>query len=240
MSSGGPRDFSVPTFRGGLVLNSQAFHGGGGWYPGRTRNTFAEPGVALETAGRTTIVQLHWLGGDQPVNLAPIDHDFDLLVTTETDYFTFLEAQERGEPVSLWLDQRITDQWYIPGANAGQVTWRSSRWLPWSSTWGVDHATSPPEVWLEDAAGVRVAQTIITTGTPIAGEVLVPETGGDFGDLETPADLTERWLILRYAPVLVAKIGRLRVTLRELNSLRFSCPIEEILAGDYTIGVAAA
>jgi hypothetical protein len=216
----------------GFWIDGVFFHGSAGFYPRGTSLRFGEASATLPTIGGTGIVQHRWLGGDTPLNLAPVDQDVSFLVTNESDYLRFLEAVERGRPVEIFADVLFVDQWYIPGGNTNQSTWRTSRRLPWSLP-GIDHATRPPRVFVE-TAGVEVEQTVVKVGPPIAGEVVVPETGQVFGDLETHSSLSGDFLKLRYHPIMIAKLSSVRLVYRSTNELRFTCRIDEVLSGTYT------
>jgi hypothetical protein len=235
MPSSGPRNFTQQSFVKGLWIAGHWFHSAAGYYPGASSYALGDGSVLLKTMARTGIVQHRWLGGDAPLSMAEIDETFSFRVISETDYVRFVQHEQRGRSIELWLDVLIVDQWHIP-SNTGLV-FKTSRLLPWSLS-GVTHATRPPRAFLESAAGVEVEQTIVT-GTPSANEVKVPETGQVFGDIEIPSGVTEEFLLLRYHPILLAKISGIQIVHQGPNDIRFTARLQEVLSGVYTPAAAS-
>lgn len=218
--SGGPATWTDLPFRqGGIYLDGTLIEGG---MARPLMDLTALMGCrVLVTAGGTGILQRLWLGGKAPVDVVPFaDFPMQMNVRDEADYRLFLTRKGRSMPVELWADWPLFEQWYIPARASGQTEWETRWKLPWSLP-GVSHATRPPRVYVDD-----VQQTVLTSGTPSAGEVVVPEAGG-YGTLVTPVDLDGTWLRLEYAPVLIVYLAQVKMQYARLNDLVFNVDVSE-------------
>ncbi len=233
----GPRSFTPPHWRLGLWVNGYWFHNASGWMPGRGSLAGAVGPVVLPTEAGA-IVQHRWVGGDAPVNLnRRLDRmAFEFQLMLESDFELIEDYASRGTALRVWLDAWMVDTWYIPGANAAQTTWRTSRHLPWDIA-GVSHATRAPSAYFEDASGNRTPLTIVTSGTPNPGEIKIPDSGGTFGDLETEVveNLTDTYLVVRYPPVFHVVMDNVQREVRGPNDIRVGFELTEIPAGVYTV-----
>jgi hypothetical protein len=189
----------------------------------------AVSGSVLRMVSGTAVYQFNGLGGDQPVNMHPLETDVRFTASYEEDYLLFEKAAAKGEPVDLYLDVYMIDLWLIAAANANQTIWKTSRKLPYSLS-GISHATRPPKAFID-----TTVQTIITSGTPIAGEVKIPDTGG-FQDIETPSGIAGTYLEVRYPALFVVKLLDIRRDYRAANELRFDVSMLELLQNTYTAG----
>jgi hypothetical protein len=206
-----------------------AFVRGGGYFPqGFSLDGPAGPAL-LRTAAGNSIQQSVWLGGDMPVNANPINGRWGFRVAYEADYQRFLAAEARGRAVELWFDMPYSDWWYIPGADAGQTTWKTLRRQPWHIT-GVSHATRPPAVLVD---GLELT---VVTGSPSSGEAQVLDEGGAIGTITTDTDDTDgaEWLELRYHPVFLVAVANVSRTLQDVNFWQVDADFAEHLEGVYT------
>jgi hypothetical protein len=198
---------------------------GGAFYPQPLAVSQASRGSVLATIGGTDIVQLVWLGGEVPVNLRPVSVPVDVVLAHEEDYWAVTEASELGLAVDVYLDLPVTDIWSIAHADAGQTTWKTSRKLPYgSSLTGVSLASRPPTALIDG-----VAQTVVASSGPGAGEVYVPDSG-DYAAIETPTGIAGSYLKLRYPPILRARLVGLQRSLRAHNALAVAFTVEEVMA----------
>lgn len=181
----------------------------------------------LTTVGGTEIVQRRWLGSKAPVNVRSTPIRLQMNVKNEADYRLFLTKAQRGLAVELYPDWPLIEEWYIPAAAANQTTWEPARKFPWDLS-GIDHTTRPPRVYKDD-----VSQTIVTTGTPGAGEAKVPIVG-DFDYVTTPTGITGTWLRLEYHPVLTVLITEVGMAYSEFNRLVFQVDAIEQMARRFT------
>lgn len=187
------------------------------------------PGAILPTMDGGGIVQLQTPGGDCPIMSSALKISITMQHNREED-FRRMSVAERFPPVRWWFELPLPCLWYIPGKNAGQTTWKTDRRLPYGGAVpGVTHATHPPLVMVDG-----VAQTVITTGTPGAGEVLVPESAG-FASVTTPAGLAGELLELWVPFELLVKISGPSTNNPQANLLAYSATLEEVQgSGDYT------
>ena len=188
------------------------------------------PGVTLNTLGNTDIEQMLWVEGSAPVNLgAKNSMQFSMNLVEEDDYWKFRTLQETGVPVEFWFDYVIADRWYIPGMEAGQTGWKTSRKSPWTVVGGVTQTSHPPDAYIDG-----VQQTVIPSGTPGAGEVKVPNTSG-YLTIETPVlvPASDTWLELRWHPIMYMKLVALRVDWLTHNRLSVTMELLESFWGTY-------
>jgi hypothetical protein len=187
------------------------------------------PGTILATMDGGAILQLQTPGGDCPVMFSALKVSITMQHNREEDYRRMCVA-ERFPPVRWWMELPLPCIWYIPGKNTGQTAWQIDRRLPYGGAVpGVTHATHPPRAEVDG-----VAQTIITTGTPTTGQVLVPESAG-FASIVTPATLTGELLVLWVPFELLVKISGPSTNNPQANLLAYSATLEEVQgSGDYT------
>lgn len=186
-----------------------------------------ETGVRLyQNLIRGTQAQSLWNGGDSPLNMYPMSGTIQMTVGKEEDYWLLMRATAEGRPQRIWFDLPLLDQWYVPAMTPGQTTWRTARRTPWGEVPGITHGTRPPRVYLDG-----VEQTVLTGGTPNAGEVVVPETA-EVVDIETPAldPNTDQYLELRYHPQIRASLAVLNYTYAEHNVMLLTIELEEARA----------
>lgn len=181
----------------------------------------------LTSVGGTEIVQRRWLASKAPVNVRSIPIRLQMNVKDEADYRLFLLHGQRGVAVEFFPDWPWIEEWYIPAMTAGQTTWEPARKFPWDLA-GIDHSTRPPRVYKDD-----VSQTIVTTGTPGAGEAKVPIVGG-FDVVTTPSGITGTWLRLEYAPVFTVLINEVGMAYEQHNRLVFEVNAVEQMARRFT------
>lgn len=198
MSGQGYWFWDVQMLRGGVYLNGEIIHRGAMVPLTRSGDS---PARTLTTLAGTQVLQRIGIGGDAPLNLRPLTFSARFSCDSEADYFRLVGAADSGTRVYLMPHLWIEDRWYIPGANPGQTTWRTSRRLAHHLPgYSYDFASRQPQVLVDD-----VPQTVLSSGTPGAGEVVVPDTGG-YVEVVTPAGLSGSYLALRYAPELVATL----------------------------------
>lgn len=221
--SGGVLDWQAaggtPAYRLGFRIGSAWIRGQGITPPHSVE--IPSGGVVLATLGRTDVPQYLWMGEDQPINLEPVRLPLDFVVNGEAGYWALRRVSESGEVVDAYLDLPAEEAWSIPLAASGQTLWKTARRLPWDVP-GVTTATRPPKAYID-----TTEQTVVATAGPAAGEVYVPATGG-FASIETPSGITGSRLVLRYHPLLSARVTDLRLEYREPNGLRVSCTVEEV------------
>lgn len=233
MTTQGPKSWEsqggTPALGLGMFFDG-AFVRGGAYYPrGLTLEAVAGATLLQSLAGNS-VQQSVWLGGDMPVNANPLRGRWQFKIATEADYQRFVNAEARGVAVELWLDLPAVEFWYIPGADAGATTWQTLRRQPWHIA-GVTHATRPPKVLIDD-----VELTVVTSGPPGVGEVVVANSGGSIGTLTTNASDTSgaTWLELRYHPVLLVAIKNVSREIADFNHIVVSAELVEHLEGAYT------
>lgn len=187
------------------------------------------PGTILATMDGGGITQLFTPGGDCPIMNSALKVSITMQHNRQDDYRRMTVA-EGFPPARWWFEVWLACKWYIPGKNTGQTTWKTDRRLPYGGAVpGVTHATHPPRVEVDG-----VAQTVITTGTPTTGEVLVPESAG-FASITTPAALTGELLVLWVPFELLVKISGPSTDNPQANLLAYSATLEEVQgSGDYT------
>lgn len=181
----------------------------------------------LATAGGTEIAQRKWLGGKAPVNVRSTALPVSFNLKDEADYRLLVSRAGRGSAVELYPDWPLFEEWYIPAKDSGQTEWQPARKFPWDIT-GVDHTSRPPRVYIDD-----VSQTIVTSGTPTAGQAKVPEVGG-FDVVTMPSTISGTWLRLEYHPVFTVLIARLGQVYEAHNNLVVEAEIIEQMARRFT------
>lgn len=193
--------------------------------------TLVPAGVTLQTHGHTTILQLPYTGADAPFTMRPSAFDMGILFTHQDDASRLTSHARMGLPFVLLVNWPFTDGWAIQGGAPAQTLWRTSRRVAWGLA-GVSHATHPPRAWVDG-----VEQTIITAGTPVAGEIKVPTTqtaGQNYETIEAPVTLTGKVLELEYWPAWVARFKGATTTVPLLNQWNLLGQIEDLPSGEYT------
>lgn len=193
---------------------------------------WSTPGATIQMADGTSCHQMAIPKPKQPIAMEPAVGSFDILIAYKDDFIRLRRAS--GLPnVLVFMGEPLEDQWYIANADAGQTTWRTSRRIGWNGTTRT-HATHPPSAYIVTGT-TQVAQTIITGGTPAAGEVKVPtaQTADQFYDtITTPALSAGDRLVFGYWPERVVKL-RVSNAYPETNRYVISVEMEESLNGDY-------
>lgn len=190
------------------------------WSPGPA-------GTRFGMADGGHIQQYQWIGGDAPLMGRPLEIPMAFQHNVEVDYFRMLEAEAAG-PRLVWFGLWLVCTWYIPGKNAGQTTWKTDRRLPYALP-GVTHATHPPSVTIDGTE-----QDILTSGTPAAGEVVVPEAGG-FATITAPADISGTWLSLKCPFELQVTVEGPSTGNPQANLITYAATLREVVgSGGYT------
>lgn len=181
---------------------------------------------ALGTAG---VQRVTWIGGDQPVSLVPALAAASIEVSDEDD----ARWIERSASLLLpWVLGLTTEDVWVAAAGNG-TTWRSSRGLWLGSP--VDLTTYRPRVWTFTDGTDETELTVITTGSPGAGEALIPTTPtSEPWDLETAA-LSSGYLAARYYAQTRWR-AQIESTVEDGREavITYGLTLEEILTGEYT------
>ena len=185
--------------------------------------------VSLNTMARTNVRQVFWLGGNQPVNMAPITATVEVTIAEEADFWVMREAADKGGVVEIWFGWPMTDWWYAPGGDGTLTEWHLSRPMAYGLVTGVTQVTYPPECWIDD-----VSQTINTSGSASSG-VVVLNSGSGFKTFETIALAvdTYTWIQLRYYPMLQVTIESMTEAYQQHNDLVFQMELREHMGGVY-------
>lgn len=240
MTKPGPLHWAPrPHYRSGLFLGGYRFDAD------RPLDHDRPEGFATaENLARTWCSQSRWVGADQPLDIAPWSGSIKINAKWEEEAQAIGDALSVGEPQRVFFGRWQTDYWAVEGAAGAQTEWRTSRGLPYdlpAPLGAADWAAYVPQVKLIDTAGVAVEQTVITAGTPGAGEVLVPDTGGGtYETIQTPAVSTltgMRWLALYYPAVLHCVVVE-KASYPVANGLEWVLGFRELPAGVYE-GAAA-
>lgn len=86
----------------------------------------------------------------------------------------FAEAMTAAGLLSLWCDAPSQEIWLSDGATATLTTSRAFGWAT-AAPHGVTSANRPARAWYGSVAAAN-EQTVVYSGTPSAGEVLIPDT----------------------------------------------------------------
>ena len=216
----GPAHWTSYPFRHlGVYLNGTQIESGSA-YP-LTSLAELSGDVSFDTLGNSQIVQTRTLGGKAPLGLSAGDFTLRMNVKDEADYKLFLTCVHKG-PVEFWPDWPLFEMWNLDLRTAGQTEFQTRRKQPWTIS-GVTHVTRPP---LVDVDGT--SQTIVTSGTPGAGEVKVLEAGS-YGTLTAPAALIGDYMTLAYAPVLDVLVTGVGQTYEVHNRLEFEVSMREVI-----------
>jgi len=209
---------------GPMYLNGQLLTSAGRAYP--TNYQIGPAGNILQTAAGNTIVQLHWTSPDLPVSRRPIPSSLEFVVSDESIYNQLLSASCSAIPSRLFLGTWVSDTWLLSAAASTQTAWRTSRRLPYAlpligrtgdTHWG-------PKAWV---GGVE--QTVLSSGTPSSGQVVIPSSGDYYGTVTTPAASTLGGdLVVSYPAEFFARIS-VSHSFSTANALAISLSAEEIL-----------
>ena len=165
----------------------------------------------------------------QPITMDPRVGTWEITIAHQEDLIRIHRAAQRGSPVLAFFNTFHEDQWLIANGDTGQTTWRTSRRIGWNGTTRT-HVTHPPYAEIDGTE-----QTIVTVGTPVAGEVKLPtsQTAEQFYDtVTTPALTAGTYLVVRYWPEMLVTLT-INYTIEAHNAYRISVGVEEVLAGDY-------
>lgn len=220
----GPHYFDPPLYKSGIYIDGSPLSG---QIQSPISNWAQQAGFGVLKTPAGDVLQGRWFGGGIPVNLNPIDFG-PLVFTVEkrNDYDRCKQAVAWGAPIAVYFDEEIIDVWHIPSRGTNQVLWRTSRRAPWHLP-GISHLTRPPRAYIDSTA-----QTVITSGVPTAGQVMVPESGGALIDITTPVAIGAGTLLkLHYRPEFMLKPLQLSQAYQDVNSLIFTMAVEEILQG---------
>ncbi len=192
--------------------------------------TVQPAGLVLPTHGRTSILQLPYTGSDAPFTMSPARFDMGILFRFQEDASRLRSHARMGLPFVMLVNWPFIDGWTLNGGLPGQTLWRTSRRLSWGLA-GIDHTSHPPRAWIDG-----VLQTIITAGSPVAGEVKVPTSqtaGQNYETIETPADPAGSILELEYWPAWVARFSGATTTIPVANAWNLIGQIEDLPSGEY-------
>ncbi len=198
---------------------------------GKLEEPVEPAGFVLPTHGGTPILQFRYKGTDAPYTLAPVRFSIELLFRFEDDIIGLTQHARSGLPFLMLMNWPLQDSWSIKAASGVQTLWRTSRRVSWGLT-GITHATHPPQAFIDGTS-----QTIITSGTPIAGEVKVPTTqtaGQNFETIETPALASGSTLVLLYWPEWVIRVSGAVNSVPVANGWFFAAQLEDIPSGVYS------
>jgi hypothetical protein len=168
--------------------------------PARIRYPRQGYAATVRTLAGTTIHQPFWLGGDAPINLkpiSPIEMDFEPGFESEAKQLAQQSDLCAFSPQAMFAGIWIHDIWYIPAAPDAQTDWQLSRSFPFDIV-DINDATNDylPKVEIDGTA-----QTIVQTGTPSAGQVLItPDVESHIITLPAKSTLSGTFLKLFYPP----------------------------------------
>jgi hypothetical protein len=193
--------------------------------PGSMKWRRATRSQSLLTMAGTNIHQGTYLGGDAPVNLAPMEVQCKFSIADKDEAFRLGELLSMGAiaPQDFFPGIWISDVWYIPVRGAGQTTWRTSRQLPYDIVDILHLGDYTPECMIDG-----VAQTLVTTGTPDAGEFKV-EAGVESESIVLPSGISGSYLTLRYPPKMMLTKVELDDDISEENAWEVNMKAEEFL-----------
>lgn len=165
-------------------------------------------------------------GVSAPASLRTRTLALKILSGSETDYFALETAEERGQAVAAYPDKVIVDTWDAIG---GQQTFSTSREIAYGSGLpGLTPSVRPARAFLNGAE-----QAVVYTGSPSAGQVLVPTTAGAqrraivAGAPLNAADILE----LRYYPMLYVVFSQVQRGTPQANQLDYSAQLIDQLIG---------
>lgn len=185
-------------------------------------------GNILQLAGGSSIVQLQWTAENLPMSRRAIPASVQFTASDEDAYSSLLRASQLGAPVRLFLGLWVCDTWLITAAAASRTLWRTSRRLPYGLgliTRGGPEPNWEPRAWLDGTE-----QTVVASGTPTTGQVMVPNGSTYYAEVETPAaeDLGATYLHVQYPAELWCRITMAH-QVQVANVLGLQLTLEEVL-----------
>lgn len=153
-------------------------------------------GAVKRNLAGTHLHQSFWLGQDAPINLSPIESfEIDFQHDSMNEYMKILSLGElcAFEPQDFCPLIWIPDKWYIPAGGAGRTTWKLSRSTPYDLI-NINYLDDYKPI--ADVDGTLL--TLITSGTPGAGEFLIPQSVES--DTLTTDDLTGGSILTLWYP----------------------------------------
>lgn len=216
--------FGDPTLRFGLVIDGVTIIGGAESLQWR----HGEAVATAEYVGGGTVSQSLWTAPDAPLALAPYEGSLSFRLIAEGDYEAILDAFAAAEPVEMFFGWWQVDKWLIGAAPGTQTEWKTSRPYAWSLA---SRASYPPSARLD-----ATPQTVLATGTPGAGEVMIPDSGGGTeGVVTTPAASGLGAAILRVKyPALFNVVTVPSWGCSQVNELQVDLEVREMPAGQYS------
>lgn len=187
--------------------------------------SFAAPGSVLQAADGSHLVQYLFLDDAAPVTIQPLELPFSMLCRNETQFFRLRSYAQSGRIVSFFFGWPHVETWLLAVNPTGTV-WRSSRRNAWNGT-TITHATHPPQAYLDG-----VEQTIVTSGTPTAGQVKVltsQPSGQGYFDVTTPDVEGSELLQLLYWPEYLVRFEDPRFDVQAANALVMHATLRELV-----------
>ena len=236
MTKPGPLHWSPrPHYRSGLFIDQYRFDGELRPIDFKRGEGFA---TALNQAG-TWCVQSRSLGGDHPLDLTPVEGSIAIQLKWEEEQQQLRRAAGKNRPARIYFGDWVEDLWWLFGAEAARTTFRTSRPLPYDLPPPVgqaDWSAYSPQAALVASDGTETPQTVVTSGTPSAGEVMIPDTGGgQYETVTTPAVSTlggAEYLAVYYPAVYIAVVA-LAWDYPVPNGLDCGVSLRELTAGTY-------
>lgn len=150
-------------------------------------------------------------------------------IAIEADRRALALVEMDGQTVTLYLEQSVFTSWR---AGAGDAAFSLPRRAAYGEVYDpalgayVSHSSHPPRAWLDG-----VEQEVISSGTPSAGQVRIPDAAGaQWRAVETPPLSDGQILQVEYMPVHDVVVTP-RWSYQELNNLVWSATLEERLTG---------
>lgn len=130
-------------------------------------------------------------------------------------------------PNTTWFVPYKLERWILDPVPASVTTFSLGRELAINRIAGFDTSRFPTKAWLLPAGGSRTEQTVITSGTPTAGEVKVTNSGS----VEIPSGLDGDQLEIAYYPAYTVMVTITDYTPRGHNDQVSSVVVTEVGAG---------
>ena len=158
-------------------------------------------GGVVPMIGGRTIYQASPSTEFAPLGLSPIEASLDLEGVSEADRDRIESAWLESEvnPAEIFVEIAMIDLFTIPAE--AKTTWTLSRSLPYSRVSDADFAVSAAVIDRTQTGSTETALTVISSGTPSAGE-LAYDTA--VGDSVTTADMSAdagKILRVKYTPL---------------------------------------
>lgn len=180
----------------------------------------------LRMGNGQTVAQSRWTEPDKPLSLQPVTARVGIDADFEADMEALSRANASGAPLAVLIGDWRADRWSIPGQPGG-TTWTTSRYLPHDGvTRIVDSGLYAVTARVDGAL-----QTVVTTGSPASGEVLVPPApAGALATITTPAYVGgELELELYYQALYLMTVRSFRRAASGPDQLALSLTLEEAL-----------